>query len=106
MTNPLDGIDDLLTEYAFAVAAREQYRSKGHVSPAQTQDKIAFTARSRIREKVARANVIINRDIAAGNVQRLGELHEAADKLAALEDAGVDNWDGYSIAMESLREKE
>lgn len=106
MTNPLDGIDDLLTEYAFAVARREQYRGKGHVGPANTQDQLAFAARSRIREKVAKANVIINRGLEAGNVQRLGELHAAADMLAALENAGVDNWDGYSVAMESLREKE
>jgi hypothetical protein len=105
MTNPLDGIDDLLTEYAFAVASREQYRSKGHVGPANTQDKIAFAARSRIREKVAKANLIINRGLEAGNVQRLGHLHEAEQQLGALLAAGVDNWEGYADAMASL-EKE
>ena len=89
MTNPLDGVDDLITRYMLS-------------SDMTTRR----TLRSAIRAKIAQANLIINQGIAAGNVQRLGELHEAADKLAALEDAGVDNWDGYSIAMESLREKE
>lgn len=31
------------------------------------------------------------------------ELQEASRMLAALEAAGVDNWEGYEIAMENVR---
>ena len=31
-------------------------------------------------------------------------LMDAADKLLALEEMGVDNWEGYQDAMEALRE--
>lgn len=34
------------------------------------------------------------------------ELNEAAQKLSALEAAGVDNWEGYDTAMEILAEWE
>lgn len=34
------------------------------------------------------------------------ELLQDSNKLAALEGAGVDNWDGYSYAMESLEDEE
>ena len=34
------------------------------------------------------------------------ELHEASDKLNALEQAGVDNWEGYGVAMDLLEEWE
>lgn len=34
------------------------------------------------------------------------ELFEAACKLNALENAGVDNWEGYDYAMEALREED
>ena len=37
---------------------------------------------------------------------RYNELVEAEDKLAALEAAGVDNWDGYDFAMEVLHGEE
>jgi len=35
---------------------------------------------------------------------RLKELIEAEEKLSALENMGVDNWEGYSDAMSELRE--
>jgi len=35
---------------------------------------------------------------------RLKELIEAEEELGALEDMGVDNWEGYSDAMSKLRE--
>lgn len=34
----------------------------------------------------------------------IDDLAEDALELAALEDAGVDNWEGYSHAMDALRE--
>ena len=36
----------------------------------------------------------------------LNELENAANKYYALEAGGVDNWDGYSYAMEELKENE
>ena len=36
----------------------------------------------------------------------LDELEDATNKYYALEAGGVDNWDGYSYAMEKLREAE
>jgi hypothetical protein len=39
-------------------------------------------------------------------VKEYDELCEAYDKLLALENAGVDNWDGYDLAMESMEEME
>ena len=36
----------------------------------------------------------------------LDELEDAANKYYALEADGVDNWDGYSYAMEELKENE
>lgn len=36
----------------------------------------------------------------------LNELEDAANKYYALEAGGVDNWDGYSYAMEELKENE
>lgn len=39
-------------------------------------------------------------------MERLSELEAADAKLAALEAAGVDNWEGYSHAMRILREEE
>jgi hypothetical protein len=40
----------------------------------------------------------------AHNEARLKELIEAEEKLSALENMGVDNWEGYSDAMSELRE--
>jgi hypothetical protein len=37
---------------------------------------------------------------------RLVELEAAEAKLSALEAAGVDNWEGYSHAMQILREED
>lgn len=34
----------------------------------------------------------------------LTELVEAKNKLDALEAAGVDNWDGYNIAMDNVED--
>ena len=36
----------------------------------------------------------------------LDELEDAANKYYALEAGGVDNWEGYSYAMEELKENE
>ena len=36
---------------------------------------------------------------------RYNELLEAEEKLHALENAGVDNWDGYDFAMENIWEE-
>lgn len=38
--------------------------------------------------------------------QRLKELEAAERKLNALEQAGVDNWDGYDFAMEIIKHYE
>jgi len=38
--------------------------------------------------------------------ERYRELTEAEEKLNALEEFGVDNWDGYSQAMASLTDGE
>lgn len=38
--------------------------------------------------------------------KRYDELIAAEEKLMALEGAGVDNWEGYDFAMESLWENE
>ena len=38
--------------------------------------------------------------------KRLKELKHAENKLSALESAGVDNWEGYSDAMDMLSEME
>lgn len=38
--------------------------------------------------------------------ERIRELEKAERKLAALEAAGVDNWDGYDFALESIRKEE
>lgn len=35
--------------------------------------------------------------------ERYDELIRAESKLLALEGAGVDNWDGYDFAMETLK---
>lgn len=98
--NPLAGIDDMITRYMLS------------------QDMTTRrTLRSAIRQKVAQANLIINELIetrqdketdgmVAISQRRLSRLVADETKLAALEDAGVDNWDGYAVAMESLREKE
>jgi ABC-type metal ion transport system substrate-binding protein len=37
-------------------------------------------------------------------IARYNELVEAERKLNALENYGVDNWDGYSDAMASIKE--
>lgn len=37
-------------------------------------------------------------------VGEYNSLLESQDRLQALEGAGVDNWDGYSDAMEALRD--
>ena len=37
--------------------------------------------------------------------ERIEELLEFERKLDALEAAGVDNWEGYDIAMEALAER-
>lgn len=97
MTNPLEGVDDLITQILLSphAAKRKELREV-------------------VRQKVAQANLVINEcnrahgseTVARIPKARLTRLVAAEDKLAALEDAGVDNWDGYSIAMESLREKE
>lgn len=36
----------------------------------------------------------------------LDELEDAANKYYTLEAGGVDNWDGYSYAMEELKKDE
>lgn len=36
----------------------------------------------------------------------LDELQDAANKYYALEAGGVDNWNGYSYAMEELKKNE
>jgi len=36
--------------------------------------------------------------------ERLEELLKAEQKLCALEGAGVDNWDGYDVAMDMIAE--
>lgn len=38
--------------------------------------------------------------------KRLKELEKLEAKMIALEGAGVDNWEGYSIAMEKIEEQE
>ena len=38
--------------------------------------------------------------------ERVAKLENDERKLAALENAGVDNWTGYDYAMELLREYE
>lgn len=38
--------------------------------------------------------------------EEFNRLSKAAEMLYALEAAGVDNWGGYSVAMESLAEQE
>jgi hypothetical protein len=40
------------------------------------------------------------------SVTELASLREDANKLRALEAAGVDNWEGYDHAMELMREWE
>lgn len=40
------------------------------------------------------------------NKDFFNRLLAGSGKLAALEVAGVDNWDGYSIAMEGLTDEE
>lgn len=40
---------------------------------------------------------------AAGMRQRIAELEEQQAVLDALRAAGVDNWDGYELAMEAVR---
>lgn len=37
-------------------------------------------------------------------IKEYGELSDAQIKLSALECAGVDNWCGYSVAMDLLQE--
>ena len=37
-------------------------------------------------------------------VDEYEQLLQDADKLACLEGAGVDSWDGYDMAMEALEE--
>jgi hypothetical protein len=39
-------------------------------------------------------------------VERYQDLVRAGEKLAALEEAGVDNWEGYDIAMRQFYEDE
>lgn len=43
-------------------------------------------------------------DMIAITVKRHNELLEAEKMLLALEGAGVDNWDGYGEAMETLEQ--
>lgn len=38
--------------------------------------------------------------------ERIRELEKAEEKLTALENAGVDNWDGYGDALEAIRKRE
>lgn len=38
--------------------------------------------------------------------ERIKELEKAERKLLALEAGGVDNWDGYDFALESIRAEE
>lgn len=40
------------------------------------------------------------------NTKEYAELCQSRDKLAALEAAGVNNWEGYDIAMEALGTEE
>ena len=44
----------------------------------------------------------IARDVVSVHLHHLIELIEAYDKLQRLEDAGVDNWEGYDDAMEGI----
>jgi hypothetical protein len=39
-------------------------------------------------------------------IERYTKMRRDIDKLRALEAAGVDNWEGYSYAMEILAEEE
>lgn len=45
-------------------------------------------------------------DVSVIPTRDLQKLQEAANWLAALEDAGVDNWDGIDVARETLEEWE
>lgn len=38
--------------------------------------------------------------------ERIRELEKAERKLEALENGGVDNWEGYDFAMEAIRKEE
>lgn len=48
----------------------------------------------------------MNQETITITVQEYKRLLEKADKLDALEGAGVDNWEGYDYAMDMLREGE
>lgn len=50
--------------------------------------------------------VELNEDRVVLKKSRYDELIEMERKLIALENAGVDNWDGYYIAMECLHEED
>jgi len=39
-------------------------------------------------------------------IERLKELEKLEQKLRALETTGVDNWEGYGIAMEEINKQE
>lgn len=45
-------------------------------------------------------------DVVTIGAEELHDLRQEARKLRALEEAGVDNWEGYSHAMRILRGEE
>jgi hypothetical protein len=49
---------------------------------------------------------LLQGDSPKSKYEYLKSLKEASVKLWALEGAGVDNWEGYEIAMESLEENQ
>lgn len=43
-------------------------------------------------------------DVVTITRERFDDLNKKEDFLAALEDAGVDNWEGYDIAQDTFEE--
>lgn len=58
--NPLAGIDDMLTQYAFTVSEHHSLRITGQPRLAAQRQGEAKALREQIRGKVAQANLIIN----------------------------------------------
>lgn len=96
--NPLAGIDDLITK---VLLTNDTTTKK--------------TTRQAIREKVAQATLLIvelielKQDKEADDVltisrKRMRYFTDLEAKYAALEAAGVDNWEGYADAMAQTKE--
>jgi len=69
--------------------------------------KIEFTGTEtdivgKIKEALAK-DYNVNTDLEITEID-LGDVFADADKYHALEGAGVENWDGYEVAMESIPE--